>query len=360
MSNNPAPTLAPKTREAFNALLHEMTVAADRIDDLAIDEQQAAEGYQAILHALSMVADNAIDGDPLKPAFVRMDTRARKLVNSPDAEYDNAMINGDRQYRIRGNRGSVHYIGHCVYGTEGGRRIVVNLADTDIEFDKDGNYELVLSVEQPTVPGQWVQIAPDANQIQIRQYMLDRSTETLATYDIELISDEDHSHSPPYTDQAMADRFGFCALGYAFLTQLGEDYFPGSKQNPNTFYAASGASMGHLMPTPDAQYIYIWYELEADDSLLISGTPPDSRYWNVSLYNRWFECLEYLDRPVNFTKNDARLDENGQMKITVGTQRPADDSNWLDTRGHKQGHLLFRWMFTEIGTLPSVELVKNS
>jgi hypothetical protein len=113
------------------------------------------------------------------------------------------------------------------------------------------------------------------------------------------------------------------------------------------------------MPTPDAQYVYVWYELQADESLLISGTPPDSRYWNVSLYNRWFECLEYLDRPVSLTKSDALLDDKGQMKITVGKQRPEDGSNWLDTRGHRQGHLLFRWMFTELDDMPQVAVIKN-
>lgn len=67
-----------------------------------------------------------------------------------------------------------------------------------------------------------------------------------------------------------------------------------------------------------------------------------------------------MDRPVNFTKNDVVLDENSHFKITVGTQQPTDGSNWLDTRGHKQGHLLFRWMFTKIDELPSVEVVRNT
>ncbi|MEH6568199.1 MAG: hypothetical protein V7709_03920 [Halioglobus sp.] len=59
------------------------------------------------------------------------------------------------------------------------------------------------------------------------------------------------------------------------------------------------------------------------------------------------------------TKSVALLDDSGQMKITVGTQRPKDGSNWLDTGGHKQGHLMFRWMFTEIDELPRVEVVKT-
>lgn len=358
MSNTSRP--APKTREAFDALLHEMTVAADRIDALAISEQQAAEGYQAILHALYMVSDNALDGNPLKPFWSHMDTRARKLVNSPDAEYDNAIISGDNQYRIQGNRGTVHYLGLCIYGTEGGRRIIANLADTDIEFDDDGNFVIIVSAEKPTVSGQWIPIASDANQMQFRQYILDRDTEVLATYNVELISDKDHRFSPPYTDQGMADKIGFLALGYSFLTQLGELYFPEAKENPNTVYTASGESLGHLMPTPDAQYVYVWYELRENESLLITGTPPDSRYWNVSLYNRWFECLEYLDRPVSLTKQAAILDSNGQMKITVGRQQPADGSDWLDTRGHRQGHLLFRWMFTDLDEIPTVEVIENN
>lgn len=350
---------APQTREAFNALLHEMTVAADRVDELAIDEQQAAEGYQAILHALTMVADNAIDGDPLKPAFIRMDTRARKFINNPDAEYQNAMIDGELTYRIRGNRGTTHYIGFCVYGTEGGRRIIANVADTDLQLDADGNFELVFSTQKPDLPGQWIKVDPDANQIQVRQYILDRSLEQEAVFKIELLDEKANHPTAPFTDQAMASKIMFCAFGYSFLTGLGEDYFPGSKDNPNTFYSATGTDLAHLMPTPDAQYVYVWYQLNEGESLRITGTPPDSRYWNASLYNRWFECPEYMDRPVSFTKSAAKLDGSGNMNISVGAKAPSEDANWLDTRGHKQGHLLFRWMFSDIDEMPHIEVVKD-
>lgn len=353
------PALAPKTRQAFEALLDEMRNSADRIDAVAIDEQQAAEGYQALLHSMHMVAENAIDGDPLKPTWLRMDSRARKIGNSPDAEYDNAIIAGNQQYRIRGNRGSVHYIGFCVYGTEGGRRIIANLADTDIEFDKDGNFELIVSTNKPSVPGQWIPIALDANQMQLRQYILNRNNEDEAICTIEILG-QDNYISPAMSDDAMADKMGFLLLGYSFLTQLGELLFPEAKQSPNTMIAASGASLANFLPTPDNQYVYLWYEIAEEESLVITGNPPESRYWAVCLYNRWMECPEYMDRPMSLTKSDVSLQGNGEFKITIGSRRPADGSDWLDTRGHRQGHLMFRWMFTEVESLPAVKLVKNT
>lgn len=342
----------PQSRQAFEELIARMQRGADYIDRTSSDEEQAAAGYRFLFRVMDVVAEYAIDGDPGYPAWIRLDSRACKVANSPDAEYDRAMIDGRYSYQISGNRGSVHYIGLCIYGT---RRIISNLSDQDIEFDDQGNFNLILSGNRPDTEGQWVQIPDDANSVQLRQYILDRSSEEQATSTIHMIGE-----APPELankDEVVARQITAAANSYTFLSELGDLMFPSTRSRPNHFATASGKELEALYPTPDAQYIYLWYELKEDEALVVRGTPPDSRYWNVCLYNRWLECPGYAEHPTSLTKSAVELEGNGEFEVVIAHRDPGV-KNWLDTRSQLQGHLMFRWMFVEAPQLPTAKVVK--
>jgi hypothetical protein len=349
---------APKARQAVDTLIEQIRAAADVVDEVARDEAQAAEGFRFLIRVLCITGGMSVDLNAERPHFFRLDTEARKIGNSPTAEYDGATIRGDRTYRIRGRRGTVPYLGLCVYGMDNGRRrIVTNLSDEEIAFGPDGSFELILSADEPDVPGQWVKLDPDANSLQLRQYIFDREKEELASYEIEML--DEPARWGVTRDEDVVPGITGAMLGFSFMARLGTLVFPEARNNPNQFVQAEGAAMAHLLPTPDNRYVYLWYELGPDEALVIEGAPPDSRYWNLSLYNAWFEAPDYLTRPTSRTKVDTVLEPDGSFRFVVAHQDPGH-SNWIDTRGHESGHLMFRWILTEDVPIPSTRVVRFS
>ena len=79
-----------------------------------------------------------------------MDTLVRKVGgDNPDAEYEFLPIDGQYDYKITGNIGSVRYLGFTFNAGQGTttRRQFAYLSDKTLELDQDGNFTLILSQE---------------------------------------------------------------------------------------------------------------------------------------------------------------------------------------------------------------------
>ena len=85
------------------------------------------------------------------------------------------------------------------------------------------------------------------------------------------------------------------------------------------------------------------FDLEPGQSLQLEFTPPESRYWSVTLESIWHECLEPLVRQSSVTNKG----------VAPGTRRPGAthhrrqdrrDGFWLDTGGRRRGFITLRWL----------------
>ena len=95
----------------------------------------------------------------------------------------------------------------------------------------------------------------------------------------------------------------------------------------------------------DPNYSYYWsaFRIEPDQALLIHlPEVPECENWGLCLYNYWLESLDYTRSKINLNKFTSKANSDGSVTIVVAHRRP-DGGNWLDTRGHVLGNMMFRW-----------------
>ena len=319
-------------------------------------EQEAAEGMRWLLRVIAMSVEVAADANPRMPHFQRMDTLVRKVGgDNPDAEYEFVAIDGQYDYKITGNVGSVRYLGLTFNAGQGNtpRRQFAYLSDKTLNLDEAGNFTLILSQEAPDIPGQWVQTPVDASGILVRQYIAQREHEELPSFHIEVLGDV--LPFRPVTDQEVADAIIGTSYAFFSLTTLHHRVLPELMEKTNFFIEATSENLGGAISGNDNLYMIGSYQLADDEALLMRVQPPDTRYWNIALESRWHEIADYLHRPTSLTLDEVQYSEDGSVEFVVAHQDPGHP-NWLDTSGHNFGFITLRWVEAKGLKVPLPEL----
>jgi hypothetical protein len=323
-------------------------------------EQEANEGMRWILRALSMSTEVAADTNPQLPHFQRMDTLARKVGgDNPDAEYEFAQIDGRFDYEITGNLGNIRYLGFTINAGQGmtPRRQIGYIADQMLDVDQDGNFKILLAQKKPDRPGNWIEIPEDASGILVREYIADRSVEILPTLNIEIIGDKPEFIPP--SDKEVAQSIIGTTYAFLKLTTLHRSVLPQLLDERNGFIRATSEELGGAISGADNLYMIGSYQIEDDEALIVEVRPPDTRYWNLTLENRWHEVGDYLHRSTSRTLEDVEYNQDGSVQFVIAHKNPGHP-NWLDTSGHGFGFMTFRWVDGESTDIPmpSTQLVK--
>src|SRR5579863_245200 len=154
-------------------------------------EIDRAEGWRYLSRltrvALEMMLEYA---DPDFPVFYSASHATAKIgADNPDNVYFNATITGDREYRLRGVRGSVPFLSFGTkanrYATEGTMASTGELDGKDLVSGPDGTFEIAVSRERR--PGNWLPLSADSTLLIVRETFLDRRSETPATVTIERV-----------------------------------------------------------------------------------------------------------------------------------------------------------------------------
>jgi len=174
----------------------------------------------------------------------------------------------------------------------------------------------------------------------VRQTYLDRKTEIPADIIIENL---DGRRAPgPFTPAMIDEGLKTASLFVAGASLLFSRWARGFKEHVNQLPlfdpAVSNAAGG------DANIIYYhsYWKLEADEALLIEVKPPPCDSWNFQLNNYWMESLDYRYFNICINKASAQYGPDGAVKIIVAHQDPGLP-NWINTCGHKEGTMLWRW-----------------
>src|SRR5262245_25963383 len=113
--------------------------------------------------------------------------------DNPDYVYASAPVSGRFEYRLRGNVGDARYVGVGTYsgevGTAEGLRLTGYRAGAELGADARGDFELELSCRER--PRAWLPMQPGTTQLMIRQTLLDRRRQRLATFSIERVGSAD-------------------------------------------------------------------------------------------------------------------------------------------------------------------------
>ena len=98
---------------------------------------------------------------------------------------------------------------------------------------------------------------------------------------------------------------------------------------------------------PNIYYFHSAWELADDEALVIEAEDiPDCQTWNFVLQNWWMESLDYRYHKIHFNKHTASYESDGRVKIIVAHQKP-NHPNWVETAGHNNGTLCWRWIGAE-------------
>ena len=178
-------THAPKSTAAFNELIDLLVDIRDgyvQATERFTEELDVVEGFRYVTQLLSEASELLVEADPERPRFSSIVSPARKFLgDNPDALYQQAIIRGDRSYRVTGRRDEQTYISFTIHGPDpnGGINgpVLADRNDRDFTIDSDGTFEIILSPDAH--PGNWIKLEPDARMVIVRNYYLrERSIQT--------------------------------------------------------------------------------------------------------------------------------------------------------------------------------------
>ena len=353
--------LAPQSTEAFNQLIR---LLADVRDDYVLsserkpDELDAVEGFRYVFHLLSEGTELFLEGDPERPRFSSIVTPARKFLgDNADAIYHQAVIRGDRAYRVTGTRDREAYISFTVHAPDpaGGinGKVLADMNDRQFEVDADGKFELILSADER--PGNWVKLDPEARIVLVRSYFLEQTSaqndpDTRVRLQIEPL--DDPGPAPVLDDATLAQRM-LDTIAFVRATSLGVRVFGEANPTPVPFVSNEPNSVG----TPwsfrntgiaaagavDIFYSSGTFDLGPDDALVMEGTMPDCDFANLVLWNPHMQTLDYRSRRSSLNSAQMELGADGTFRIVISERDPGVP-NWIDTGGHRRGTMFWRFL----------------
>jgi hypothetical protein len=305
--------------------------------------------------ALEMMLEHA---DPDFPVFYSASHTTAKIgADNPDNVYFNATIQGDREYRLRGVRGTVPFLSFGTkanrYATEGTMVSTGELDGKELASNPDGTFEIAVS-RQPR-PGNWLPLSADSTLLIVRQTFLDRRNETPATATIERVGgpQEPQPLSAERLDRGLSSAAAFVAGTARTFAAWAQSF----QSQPNTLATVDQSLFRQAGGDPNIFYLHGYWAVAPDEALVIDTAVPECDLWNFQLDNYWMESLDYRYLPVCVNKHTARYNYDGSVTFVIASS-DAGVGNFLYTAGHERGTMLLRWTRAQHHPLPTCRLVK--
>ncbi|HEU5301313.1 MAG TPA: DUF1214 domain-containing protein [Acidimicrobiia bacterium] len=365
------PEIETETRTAFRELLDTLREADERwlSEEWGMtDPGSISDGHRALVHILEGAIACHFESDPLHPDFRRIVTPTRKMTgDNADAVYFEAPIDPTFVYRITGNIAGAIYTSITVEaGAEEGKystRTAGVINDTQFDIAPDGSYEITLG--GPAQDRNWLALDPAAARLTTRHYY---ETPEPAACDpslviplaIEIVGDPP---PPPPTWDDTRVAAGIRRIVNYVRGKTVEAPKPGEVRpdwvstTPNVF--TKPEVPGDLaFAAFDAAYAMAPYVLAPDEALVITSRWPKCRFANVSLWNRFLQTYDYVNRPVARNRSNTTLEPDGSWRMILAPEDPGV-GNWIDTEGRPFGIVYWRWFLPEEEVpTPETEVVK--
>jgi hypothetical protein len=306
-----------------------------------------AEGWRYLSRLARLGLEMFVEaGTPEFPTFMVPSHATAKIgADNPDMGYMASRISGRYRYRVWGHRGTVSAINFSTkrggYDRDG-KLLPSGFIDTSsLHVEPDGSFELILS-QQPE-PGNWLRLDEDTVQLLVRQVFLDRRTEQPAQLHIECL-DTRGKTPPPLSPTALHDNLlragAFVENTARTFADWAQSYLPHTNELP----PANQALCQSVGGDPNIFYYHSYWSLAPDEALLFElDEIPVCEYWNLQVNNHWMESLDYRHFTVCINKHAAHLAPDGSLRIVLSHEDPGV-ANWLQTAGHRQGTMCWRWI----------------
>jgi hypothetical protein len=327
-----------------------------------VDAFQHAEGIRYLTRLTRAGLEAFVEyNDPAFPVLRRMVHETVKMgADNPDNHYFNAQISGKYEYRITGKRNTVHYLGFFTqngnYGTTGKLTPCGKLEHSGLELMPDGSFEIILS---KTKKGKnWLKIEEETGLVMVRQTFSDRSVEIPAELYIENL---DGRRAPdPVTPGMIDEGLKTASLFVAGASTLFSRWAKGFQKHTNQLPLFDPEISNEAGGDASILYYHSHWKLAPDEALVINVKPPECDSWNFQLNNYWMESLDYRYFHVCINKASAVYNPDGSVTVVVAQRQPGLP-NWIETAGHSEGTMCWRWyrlMQGEIPVTPSCRVMK--
>jgi hypothetical protein len=306
-----------------------------------------AEGYRYLSRLLRAGLESNIESsDPCFPRFYQLANETIKIGNdNPDNIYQNVNLDGRLDYRVTGTRGTINYISFGTkagsYATTGSLEPSGQLEADDLEINADGSFEFIIS--STPHEGNWLPMREDTSTMIVRQTFNDRSKEIPAELQIECISERGDNYLKPTEFVEQLNRSVNFIKGTANLfVDWMEIYRDHLNQLPSDDQERCQRAGGDAA----IHYFQSFWKLAPDEALVVRAKKiPQCKTWNFQISNYWMESLDYRYYDISVNKHTASYEDDGSVTLVVAHQDPGKAfPNWLNTTGHDQGGMLFRWV----------------
>ena len=323
------------------------------------DPFNQAEGYRYLTRLLRAGLEAFVEyADPKAPVLHRVVHETVKMgADNPDNHYYTARISGEYEYRIKGRRNTVKYLGFGTqighYGQGGGLPPTGYIEASQLEIEPDGSFELIISATPQSK--NWLPMKPESGTLIVRQTFLDRDTEIPADLLIERIGadSEPSALTCADIDEGLKSASTLVAGASLLFSKWARDFQAHSNQLPMFDPATSNAAGGD----PNIIYYHSHWALAPDEALVIDAMPPECEHWNFQLNNYWMESLDYRYYRIHTNKHLATYNPDGSVRIIVAHADPGLP-NWIHTTGHSSGTMCFRWIRAKDHPQPQTRVMK--
>ncbi len=343
-------------QELWNEFCDRLKQAGTLINDVSApqDPLTQAEGYRYLTRLLRAGLESCVEGsDPRFPTFYSLSHDTIKIGNdNPDNYYLNCCVSGEYDYVINGEVGEVEYFSVATkagsYATTGDMQPTGEISSSELNFNEDGSFTILVSTTQPTDTSlypNWLPMARNSDNLIVRQYCNARR-ERPAQFRIQCLNAATANTLDPERFAELLLR----SVGFVEGTSgLFSNWINQFKQHSNQLPANDQQMCIKVGGNEKIHYHNSHWRLAEDEVLVIEPEGiPECEAWNFQLSNYWMESLDYRYHQVTCNNQSTHTNEAGKIVIAVShlpNPTPSERyPNWLSTAGHSEGGMLFRWI----------------
>ena len=317
------------------------------------DEIDRAEGYRYLTRLLRVGLDLALEfADARDPELVP--AQAKHFGdggNTADCIYLHAVVDGRLRYRLHGTRGEAPLMEVGLYagkiGLDPTSRRVDALREDQIVVDADGCINVAIG-DGLNAPNS-LRGDDDANYVFIRQYAHDWDRTRPASLRLELVDNDPVDNAParkPLTLDATVTGLQRAARFVSDAAAAWAAVVDNARRGPANVFTPVPQDMDMTLPSGH-RFAFGHFDLADDEALVVEFEPGEVPYWGLTINNYWFEVIDYESQGSHVNNRTARPEPDGRVRVVISTRRPSV-ANWIDTRGHRVGALVFRWSRTPL------------
>ena len=315
---------------------------------------QIAAGYIGLLHASAEHPD-------FWPSHHQVFNQG---FPNPDDVYYMTPVDGAGLYRVSGFRGTARVVNFIIsggtlvpFGTGDLGQTFASRELDELKLEPGGAFEVLLSAVKPeSWQGDWWRLDPGATHLIVRQICYDPLTEVDARLAIERLD------TPASKPRPTAERIE------ELLKQI-----PAWAEGYMTYYARRLRGLRELDLVnrvhvkgrndtggiPNQQYVEGFFDIRADEALILETDVPTCRYWNFQLSDLLHRSLGMLHHQSSINGHLAHLDADGRFRAVISLEDPGV-ANWIDTAGYTKGMIHGRWKGCDCYPTPTITKVKLS